>query len=84
MSSNYDRPDRRRPDTARPAPVSERRVYRSDRRDDRRSRMLALIVLVLLAIVIALTGVAAGSSAFDGSEDEAGSFKLLPISTTTT
>jgi hypothetical protein len=45
--------------------------------------MLAVIVLVLLAIAIALTGVAAGSSAFEGS-DESGGFRLLPISTTTT
>jgi hypothetical protein len=52
-------------------------------RDARRSRMLAVIVLVLVAIVIALAGVAAGSSAFNGSQDDLGTFKLLPITTTT-
>ena len=53
-------------------------------REARRSRMLAVIVLVLVAIVIALAGVAANSSAFDGSQGDTGTFKLLPISTTTT
>ncbi len=42
-----------------------------------------MIVLVLVAIVIALAGVAATSSAFDGSQGDTGTFKLLPITTTT-
>ena len=46
--------------------------------------MLAVIVLVLVAIVIALAGVAAGSSAFNGSQGDLGTFKLLPITTSTT
>jgi hypothetical protein len=45
--------------------------------------MVAAIVLVLVAIVIALAGVAAGGSALNGSQGDAGTFKLLPITTTT-
>ena len=51
--------------------------------DAPRSRMVAAIVLVLVAIVIALAGVAAGGSALNGSQGDAGTFKLLPITTTT-
>lgn len=53
------------------------------RREGRRSRALAVIVLVLVAIVIALAGVAANSSAFQGSQGEPGTFKLIPLTTTT-
>jgi hypothetical protein len=59
----------------------EPRVYRAD--GGRRSRALAVIVLVLAAIVIVLVGVAATSSAFDGSQGDTATFKLLPITTTT-
>jgi hypothetical protein len=45
--------------------------------------VLAVIVLVLVAVVIALAGVAANSSAFDSSKSTPSTFKLLPINTTT-
>ena len=106
MPSQYDDPGRGDPDERRPrqgpAPVAEKRVYRSNgrtgggdagsagagtsaygyrpRRDERRSRMLAVIVLVLVALVIVLIGVAAAGS---GSQATDGTFRLLPITTTT-
>jgi hypothetical protein len=40
-------------------------------------------VLVAIAVIIALTGVAARGGGLNGSQD-AGTFKLLPITTTTT
>ena len=52
-------------------------------RAGRRSRTLAVAVIVLVAIVIVLIGVAAGSSALDGSQGTPATFKLLPITTTT-
>jgi hypothetical protein len=42
-----------------------------------------VVVLVLVAIVIALAGIAANSAAFNGSQGGTGTFKLLPITTTT-
>ncbi len=42
-----------------------------------------MIVLVLVAIVIVLAGVAANSSAFKGSQGDTGTFKLIPLTTTT-
>ena len=70
-----------RPTDPPPTPVSDMRVYRVD--GGRRSRMLAVIVLVLVAIVIALAGVAANGSTFNGSQGDTGTFKLLPLTTTT-
>jgi hypothetical protein len=52
-------------------------------RKRRQSRVLAVVVLVVVAIVIALTGVAAKDGGLDGSEGNLGTFKLLPITTTT-
>ena len=82
------------PTRSRPEPAPERRVYRSSGGDvpargrrgraGRRSRISAVIVLVLLAIVIALAGIAANTSAFEGSQSVPDTFKLLPITTTTT
>ena len=72
----------------------ERRVYRSSSGDvpargrrgrgGRRSRIPAVIVLILVAIVIALAGIASNTSAFEGSQSVPDTFKLLPITTTTT
>jgi hypothetical protein len=45
--------------------------------------MLAVVVLVVIAVVIALTGVAARDGGLDGSKGEVGTFKLLPLTTTT-
>ncbi len=62
-----------------------RRVYRSDGRGTKpRSPVLALLVLVAVAVVIAVTGVAANSSALDGSQSTPSTFKLLPVTTTPT
>jgi hypothetical protein len=55
----------------------------SPRRRGARSRLLAVIVLVLMAVVIALVGIAANTTAFSGPEGTPGTFKLLPITTTT-
>jgi hypothetical protein len=94
-----------------PAPLSERRIYRTEgdvvdtgpagagpvpaagdpapapgpvARQGPRSRMLALIVLVVVAVVIAVVGVAASTPTLDGSQRTTETFKLLPLSTTTT
>lgn len=53
-------------------------------RAGRRSRIPAVIVLVLVAIVIVLAGIAANTSALEGSQGVPDTFKLLPITTTTT
>jgi hypothetical protein len=50
----------------------------------RRSPVLALLVIVAIAVVIVLAGLAARGGGLNGSEDNVGTFNLLPISTTTT
>jgi len=73
-----------------PAPVSERRVYRAGnedvpatRRIVHRSPVLAIAILVIIAVVIVLVGVGARGGGLEGSQNT-GTFKLVPISTTTT
>jgi ferric-dicitrate binding protein FerR (iron transport regulator) len=53
------------------------------RRRRRRSPLLAIVVLVAVAVVIALAGVAARGSGLEGSQETPSTFKLLPITTTT-
>jgi hypothetical protein len=50
----------------------------------RRSPILAVLVLVAIAVVIVLVGLAARGDGLDGSQAGTGTFKLLPITTTTT
>jgi hypothetical protein len=50
----------------------------------RRSPIIALLVLVAIAVVITLTGIAARGGGLDGSRTDPGTFRLLPITTTTT
>ena len=50
----------------------------------RRSPVLALLVIAAIVIVIALAGLAARGGGLGGSGDDAGTFKFLPITTTTT
>jgi hypothetical protein len=50
----------------------------------RRSPVLAMLVIIAIAIVIALAGLAARGGGLNGSQDDAGTFKFLPITTTTT
>ena len=89
MPSEYDSPDRRiyrakgRVGGKEPADSRDLPAGASARRRGPRSRLLAVIVLVLVAIVIALAGVAAGGSGLNGSQGTPGTFKLLPITTTT-
>jgi hypothetical protein len=45
---------------------------------------VAVAVLVAMAVVIALVGMAARSGGLDGSGENAGTFRLLPITTTST
>jgi hypothetical protein len=49
-----------------------------------RSRLLALIVLAVVAVVIVVVGVAAGTPTLDPSQRTTDTFKLLPLTTTTT
>jgi hypothetical protein len=51
-------------------------------RRQKRSRVLAVIVLVVMAVVIALVGIAAGDGGL-GAGENAGTFRLLPITTST-
>ena len=51
-------------------------------RRQKRSRVLAVIVLVAMAVVIALVGIAAGDGG-SGAGENAGTFRLLPITTST-
>ena len=53
-------------------------------RADERSPGLAVVVLIAMAVVIALAGVAANDGGLQGSQSDTGTFKLLPITTTTT
>jgi hypothetical protein len=78
-SGEDDRPSRR------PEPVRGRKdgpPRAADRR--RRSPILALLVLVVIAVIIVLAGIAARGGGLDGSQNGTGTFKLLPITTTTT
>jgi hypothetical protein len=69
----------------------ERRVYRAQdettsghrRRTMRRSPILAIAVLIAVAVVIIVIGVAARGGGLAGSQNS-GTFRLIPISTTTT
>jgi hypothetical protein len=99
------------PDPREPAPISERRVYRTGgdavdtgpagvgpipgagegaqvpgraARQGPRSRMLALIILAVVAVVIVVVGVAAGTPTLDPSQRTTDTFRLLPLTTTTT
>ena len=74
-----DRPGRR-PETAR----SRETGLAGAGGRHRRSPILALIVLVAIAVIIALAGVAARGDGLDGSQTDTGTFKLLPITTTST
>jgi hypothetical protein len=49
-----------------------------------RSRMLALVVLAVVAVVIVVVGVAAGTPTLDPSQRTTDTFRLLPLTTTTT
>jgi hypothetical protein len=50
----------------------------------RRSPILAVVVLVAIVIIVILVGVAARGSGLGGSQSDLGTFKLLPLTTTTT
>ena len=81
---------RLRTETPAPAPISERRVYRAEDRPvgtarrQRRSPVFALLVIVVVAVVIAFVGLAARDGGLSGPQGQTGTFKLLPITTTTT
>lgn len=62
----------------------ERPAAQTGGRGNKRTPILAVIVLVVIAVVIILTGVAARDGGLAGSQGDTGSFKLLPITTTTT
>jgi hypothetical protein len=50
----------------------------------KRTPILAVVALIAIAVVIALAGVASRDGGLQGSQSETGTFKLLPITTTTT
>jgi hypothetical protein len=56
----------------------------SARRAQRRSPVLALLVIVVIAVVIAFAGLAARDGGLSGPQGQTGTFKLIPLSTTTT
>ncbi len=77
-------------------PVDRRRSRRPERVGDegpaetppgrkmRRTPYLAVIVLIAIAVVITFAGMAARDGGLDGPQSDAGQFKLLPLTTTTT
>jgi hypothetical protein len=50
----------------------------------KRSPIMAVVVLIAIAVIITLAGVASRDGGLQGSQNETGTFKLLPITTTTT
>jgi hypothetical protein len=50
----------------------------------KRTPILAVVVFMAIAVVIILAGVASRDGGMQGSQGETGTFKLLPITTTTT
>ena len=72
---------------------SYRRSARTSSREDRplgerrrqhRSPALALAVIVAIVVVIVVVGLAARDGGLSGPQGQTGTFKLLPITTTTT
>jgi hypothetical protein len=43
-----------------------------------------VVVLIAIAVIITLAGVASRDGGLQGSQSDTGTFKLLPITTTTT
>ena len=50
----------------------------------KRTPILAVVLFIAIAVVIMLAGVASRDGGLQGSQSETGTFKLLPITTTTT